>query len=567
MKKNLLPFYKYILFMISLIFLTSLCVAAIFSYYSKYQKKKLNWSLLEKINNANQEILNIKSKLKTNAFSNKNLTNNNFFQSDFEETILLNSIDFENEVKNGITNFKSQAAIKKILFSDHIFSEIEEKILYSKKTEKTIQQKQKEWILIKKILENILLFPKLKIEKFEIQEPSQDHVSNSKSLPLETLFITVVTREDYFQRLFNTIISNKYLFIISSLLISNNNPIPPLHHSLYSKEKIIPILGNENITATLRIHLFDLEQHQEIIKNSSTLSKNKFAWQYPKGASPLFTSRHYATKNEVLIDPIDYPEMLCPPIPNEWLANNNLDYSNPNILSEDLDNTGFNNLEKWQGDNPQEEPGQSSADPNDPTSHPLLWTKLRCYQNYITNEINSIYFLGIEFNNNELIFKIQPNSAIASQKSHGKNTLNKKIRYVKMGEEIEGLPYKIVDYQEKKTTYKKTFYDSSELTIENINTKEKLVLIKKTPYHTEASQTTNITSIKVENTLFNPSHILNLKLQDSFSLYYILPNTGLTDQQNIIETEKYQLINLNTQEIIIKKEKKQYKIPIKQREK
>ncbi|MBX9577232.1 MAG: hypothetical protein K2W97_02010 [Chthoniobacterales bacterium] len=561
MKKSYSAFYHFFFITLSVVLLASLFVIAVFSFYNKRQKQKLNDLILQKINSEEREILmltkqltDLKSKAITLSKENLTTANSSYILSKIEENNLLSPIDFENEVRNFLAQFEHQTSVKKIALPSNFFSEFERKILYSKKTEKEMQHKQKQFVLMKNILENIILFPKLKIEKFELRDDANNDCTVNRSPLLGTLFISIRTREKYFQKIFNSIISSKYFFIISSITISNSNPVPPLHHSIYSKDKILPILGTETITASLKIDLF----------NSANISQlsNKLGCEHQKEGYPLFASRHYATKNELLIDPIDYPQRLCPPVSNEWLANNNLDYSNPNILFEDIDHTGFTNLEKWQGDNPQEEPGKFSSDPNDPTSHPLLWTKLKCYQKDITSEIHSIYFLGLESRKKETLFQIQPNSALQSKNRHGKAIFDKKIRSLKMGEQIDGLAYKIVNYQKKQTIYKNTYYDSSELTIEHLNTREQVTLIKKTPYHPQPTQVANITSLKIENTLFNPAHIISLKLGDYFSLDYVLPNNGLADKQNIIETENYQLVGLDSEKLTIERNSIRYKIPI-----
>jgi len=520
---------------------------ALFSWHTQHQKRKLNNSMKQKIKSANQEILSIKDKLNqlkvnTNYPSNKNE----------DEKKFLTQTDFENEVASDIAKFKHLASLKKITFPSNVFSETDPINFYSKNREKKTQYKQKQWILLKFIFENILLIPKLKIDQLELKELAHDDYDNNSSLSLGTLLITITTREDYFQKLLNSIIGSKYSFVISSINISNNNPIPPLHHCAYIKDRLLPILGSETITATLRIHLCNTAAN-----TSSPL--NQLQWKHQTNQSPLFVSRHYAVKNETLIDLIEYSQTLSPPIPNEWVVSNNLDYGNSNLIFEDLDHTGFNNLEKWQGDNPKEEPGRFSSDPNDPTSHPLLWTKLRCYQKDITSEVYSLYFLGTH---SDKKFQVQPETILQSKNSHGKTTFNKKIRDVQIGEQIEGLPYKLVDYQEKRTRYKKTYYDSSELTIEHPETKQQVVLIKKSPSHPRPTQLVNITSIKLENTIFDPPQTISLKLGDCFSLDYFLPHDESKDKQNLVERETYQLIDINSNEVTLQKDSNRYKIPI-----
>lgn len=575
MKISYSIFYDSFLIRLRIVFLISLCGITIFSKYIKYHKKKLNYLIAQKIHKEEEEILIAKKQLTKLKAKTRNsskeylLINNNQFSSiKLDENNLLNSINFENKITNDLSKLEYQAAIKKIILPKNFFSEVKQNLLNTKKSEKYSLYKEKQFVLLKSILENIIIFPKLKIEQFKLQESSNSSYFNDKNLPLGTLIINITLRENEFQKIFNNIINSKYFFVISSINILNSSPNPPIHHYIYSKDNLLPILGNETITVSLKIDLFDIAnslQHtlEEAVQDNKTSSTYKFLWEHPKEGSPLFTSRHYASKNEALIDPIDYPQILYPPVPNEWLVTNELDYANPNILFEDIDQTGFTNLEKWQGDNPQEEPGKFSSVPNDPSSHPLLWTKLRCSQKDLTSETYSIYFLGIESSKNGNLFQIQPNTALQSKNHYGNIVFEKKIRHLKMGEQIEGLPYKIVNYQKKQIVYKKTSYDCSELVIEHITTKHLITLIKKTSYHPQPTQLTNITLIKLENTLFTPHPIISLKLGDYFSLDYVIPNSKSIDKQNIIESENYHLIDINNKDLILEKNSKFYRIPIK----
>lgn len=548
MKKRFWIFYHHFLISLGTLLLIALTVVATVSSYLRHQKEKLNNLGLQQAAVIEQKIFFIKKRI--NKF---NIKPDQTVKENSEKENWLTSIDFEQEVKKNLAQWQHQAFIKKISLPNNIFSIFEQKYFLSENTEKQLQVKQKQWILIKNIFEKILLFPKSKIEQFDLKEEPFNPTNNSLS-QLGTLVISLTMQEDQFQKSFNQIVCDNH-FIISSVNISNSNPLPPPHHYLSLKDSLLPILGNEVITTTLRINLFDITY-----KNNPSVSNVE--WKCEKTKPLLFVSRHYAVKNETLIEPTEYPQTLCPPIPNDWLVLNGLDYSNPNILFEDIDHTGFNNLEKWQGDNPQEEPGKFSSDPNDPTSHPLLWTKLRCHQKEIISQIYSLYFLGFQINKQEKLFQIQPNIELQTTNIQGKVTFNKKIRCARMGEQIEGIPYKIVNYQEERSNYKKTYYDSSKLTLEHLTTKQQTILIKKTSYHPLPEKLTNITSIKLENTIFNPPQEINLKWGDHFTLEYVLPNEGWRNPQNVLQSEDYQLVDINNNFLTIRKDSHQYKIPI-----
>ena len=181
MKKSYSAFYHFFFIILSVVLLASICVIALFSFYNKRQKQKLNDLILQKINSEEREILmltkqltDLKSKAITLSKENLTTANSSYILSKIEENNLLSSIDFENEVKNFLAQFEHQTSVKKIALPSNFFSEFERKILYPKKTEKEIQDKQKQFVIIKNILENIILFPKLKIEKFELRDDANN---------------------------------------------------------------------------------------------------------------------------------------------------------------------------------------------------------------------------------------------------------------------------------------------------------------------------------------------------------------------------------------------------------
>ena len=542
----------YLLISLPITIFISLAVTAMTFCYLRSQKRKLSNVCLQKLSAIEQEIFLAKKRI------NELQQNPDQRSSEhLEESNVLDPIDFETEVKKDIAQLQYQSGLKKVTLPVDAFSAFERKYFLSKKQKKCTQYEQKQWILLKDIFEKILLFPKSKIEKLELtKEQPCNQPNNTPNSTLGTLVINITMREENFQKLFNAIACSKHPFIISSVSVCNNTPSPPLHHSLCTKDRLLPILGNETISVILWINLLDTTCL------TTRVDSNK-EWITPPSKQLLFISRHYAVQNQKLIDPIELPQALCPPIPNEWIIYNNLDYTNPNVLFEDKDHTGFNNLEKWLGDNPQEEPGRFASDPSDPTSHPLLWTKLRCHKKDITSDTLSLYFLGFQVNNKEKLFQIQPNTAIQTKNKYGQPIFNKKIRYAQMGTKIDGTSYKLVNYQEKHTRYKNIYYDSSELTLEHLENKKQTVLIKKTPYHPQPSSLTNVTSVKLENIIFNPPQTINLKLGDCFSLDYLLPSEGQRENTKIAaEHEEYQLVDINDSYLTLQRNYYQYKIPI-----
>lgn len=529
-----------------ILFLIFLFGIACFSFHRRYQKEKSIMLILVKDKIEKQKILTIKKEIDKLKNQNKikfseSLENNNLMNFESEQLLLL-------------AKFEDEAFTKKIIFPNNFFSELQKNFILNKNSEKSSQIKQSQFFLIKKIIEKILIFPKLKVTQLELAAPHEKNsLKNEKDLSLGIIFLSITAEEKTIKNIINKIFNNNFNFIISSIEIFNSHCISLSCNAFTSNEKLLPILGGETVTAKITINLLNLSEKS---------ADKKLEWSEQKDKTPLFSSKHYAVQNKILIDPIKYPKIIFPPIPNTWIVDNNLDYSNQNLLFEDPDQTGFNNLEKWAGDNPREEPGKFSSDPNNPISHPLLWTKLQCYEEDIINEVYGIYFLGTLINNNEVLFKIQPVTPLISNSYNRKMIRNKKIRYASMYQQIEGLPYKIINYEEKNIIYKNTSYDNSELTVENINTKEKVVIIKKTPYNNKLTNLNNIKLIKIKNTIFNPPEVICLKIGDYFSLDYFLKNRTSGKKDNLIERECYQLITLSNNNLIVKKDSREYKIPI-----
>ncbi|HZR78046.1 MAG TPA: Amuc_1099 family pilus-like system protein [Chthoniobacterales bacterium] len=140
-----------------------------------------------------------------------------------------------------------------------------------------------------------------------------------------------------------------------------------------------------------------------------------------------------------------------PPVPNEWLEQFGLPIADSDVLDQDPDNDGFNNLDEWSG----------HTNPTDANSHPEYYTKLKMKS--ATEEPFRLVFsswVGDTFAINTIDLK-QP------------------TQFLKVGEMIKGTRFKIANFQEK---YQKNQYgtniDVSELTLEQVETREKLTLVK-----------------------------------------------------------------------------------------
>jgi hypothetical protein len=140
-----------------------------------------------------------------------------------------------------------------------------------------------------------------------------------------------------------------------------------------------------------------------------------------------------------------------PPVPNEWLEQFGLPIADADVLEQDPDNDGFNNLDEWAG----------RSNPTDPNSHPQYYTKLKLKS--ATEEPFRLVFsswVGDTFAINTVDMK-QP------------------TQFVKVGDSIKGTRFKVAEFVEKYQANKYgTNIDVSELTLEQEETHQQLTLIK-----------------------------------------------------------------------------------------
>jgi len=140
-----------------------------------------------------------------------------------------------------------------------------------------------------------------------------------------------------------------------------------------------------------------------------------------------------------------------PPVPNEWLEQFGLPIADADVLDQDPDGDGFSNLEEWQG----------HTNPTDRNSHPEYYTKLK---------LKSAV---------EEPFRLVFSSWVGD--TYGINTIDLKqpTQFLKVGDTIKGTRFKIVKFLKKHQPNKYgTNVDVSELTLEQVETKEQLTLIK-----------------------------------------------------------------------------------------
>lgn len=244
------------------------------------------------------------------------------------------------------------------------------------------------------------------------------------------------------------------------------------------------------------------------LETAKSAASSPTVWQFtardPNRAS-LLVSRTYLLKDGKLFDPIEGSENLHDPITNEWLIEYGLDYTAKDIKTRDSDGDGFNNLEEF----------LAGKSPVDPASKPAGYSKLKL-----------VDFKSIPF---RIVFKGDPS---------GKGTefqLNflelkgaARTQYKKLNDVIEGAPYKIKSYKENKFTDDRGIpVDRSELTLENIENGNSIVLIKDKQTDDPRSEGTFLNQITKETFIKKKGDTFVLKPdQIDFKIIDITPDSA-----------------------------------------
>ncbi|HEX3817856.1 MAG TPA: Amuc_1099 family pilus-like system protein [Chthoniobacterales bacterium] len=143
--------------------------------------------------------------------------------------------------------------------------------------------------------------------------------------------------------------------------------------------------------------------------------------------------------------------LLHPPVPNEWLEQFGLPITEGDVLTQDADADGFNNLEEWEG----------HSNPTDKTSHPPYVALLKLKA-----------FAREPF---PLVFSDSVGDTYAI------NNIDPRVptQFLKKGDMIAGTKFKITGYTEKfETNEIGTKVDVSELTVEQVESHDKVTLVR-----------------------------------------------------------------------------------------
>jgi hypothetical protein len=199
-------------------------------------------------------------------------------------------------------------------------------------------------------------------------------------------------------------------------------------------------------------------------------------WTPTPRTGSLFVSLPYivdpATKQPRRIGGNDGMAPLHPPVPDSYILANHLDLLNPNVLNEDVDKDGFTLLDEWLGTgknlgNGKAEP-VGSTDPNDAKVHPPYHTKL-----FLTKWVKVPFRLRFDSIDGDIK---KPETLTFSINTRD---LKQPTEFLKMGDLVRNTKFKLIKFEAKQELNKKTDVeeDASELTLQNIETEEKVVLV------------------------------------------------------------------------------------------
>ena len=263
----------------------------------------------------------------------------------------------------------------------------------------------------------------------------------------------------------------------------------------------------------------------DAIRKAAALADSPAKWKssadLPAGTperGSLLVSRRYLLKDGELIDPLaEGSQQLHPPIPNDWLLKNGLDYTDMNIKEKDSDGDGFSNLEEF----------EKKTNPNDPKDAPASFNKLKL-----------VGFKPVPF---RLEFKGDPSGDGKEFQINLKDLKTARSQFRKIGDQIGGAPYKILKYEFKEGPNDRgVTVNLSELTVQNTETGDSIVLV----YNKETNDPTSYGTFR--NLLAPGDADFTLKKGEDFTI-----KSDISSKLKLIDITptKAQIRNISTGEI------------------
>ena len=265
----------------------------------------------------------------------------------------------------------------------------------------------------------------------------------------------------------------------------------------------------------------------DAVRQATALADSPAKWKsssdLPAGTperGSLLVSRRYLLKDGKLIDPLaEGGDQLHPPITNDWLLANGLDYTDMNIKEKDADGDGFSNLEEF----------KKKTNPNDPKDAPASFNKLKL-----------VGFKPVPF---RLKFKGDPSGEGKEFQINLKDLKGSaRSQYRKIGDQIEGAPYKVLKYEAKPgLNGVNATGDLSELTVQNTETGDSIVLV----FNKETNDPTSFGTFR--NLLALEDADFTLKKGEEFT---IKPDTTRKLKLIDITANKAQVRDISTGDIL-----------------
>ena len=177
--------------------------------------------------------------------------------------------------------------------------------------------------------------------------------------------------------------------------------------------------------------------------------KQPAQWTYSSRSGLFVPEKHFIGANG--LPATLKTTQVHPPVPNEWLEEFGLPIADGDVLTQDPDGDGFNNLDEWQG----------HTNPTDKNSRPDYVAKLNLKS--VTQEPFRLKFMSWD------------------GKAFGINALdtNEPTQFLQAGDTVAGTRFKILKFNEKHETSQATGgdMDVSELVLENQDTHDQVTLV------------------------------------------------------------------------------------------